>query len=106
MPILTASPNLPPPISARPEALDGRECAWFGPAAASAGKRSLPPAHDHTPLPPTHLKPPAARRRGRHLPEDFPAVRVDVAYRSASKPSPAAMARLINAELDRNEIWD
>lgn len=40
------------------------------------------------------------------LREKFPAVRVDVAYRSASKPSPAVMARLINAELDRNEIWD
>ena len=40
------------------------------------------------------------------LREEFPAVRVDVAYRSASKPCPAAMARLINAELDRNEIWD
>ena len=40
------------------------------------------------------------------LREEFPAVRVDVAYRSASKPSPVAMARLISAELDRNEIWD
>src|SRR5947209_12500126 len=40
------------------------------------------------------------------LRDDFPAVRVDVAYRSASRPAPAAMARLINIELDRNEIWD
>ncbi len=40
------------------------------------------------------------------LREQFPAVRVDVAYRSASRPGPAAMARLIVAELDRNEIWD
>jgi hypothetical protein len=41
-----------------------------------------------------------------HLREDFPAVRVDVAYRCASRPAPAAMARLITTELDRNEIWD
>ena len=34
------------------------------------------------------------------------AMRVDVAYRSASRPTPAAMARLIAIELDRNEIWD
>ena len=40
------------------------------------------------------------------LREEFPAVRVDVAYRSASRPGPAAMARLIATELDRNEIWD
>jgi hypothetical protein len=41
------------------------------------------------------------------LREDFPAVRVDVAYRSASPPPPpASMARLINTELHRNEIWD
>jgi hypothetical protein len=37
---------------------------------------------------------------------EFPAVRVDVAYRSVSRPTPAAMARLIATELDRNEIWD
>ena len=41
-----------------------------------------------------------------HLREEFPAVRVDVAYRCASRPTPATMARLINTELDRNEIWD
>ena len=40
------------------------------------------------------------------LREEFPAVRVDVAYRCASKPPPATMARLINIELDRNEIWN
>ena len=40
------------------------------------------------------------------LRDEFPAVRVDVAYRSASRPTPAAMARLIATELDRNEIWD
>ena len=28
------------------------------------------------------------------------------AYRSAARPTPAAMARLIATELDRNEIWD
>ena len=33
-------------------------------------------------------------------------VRVDVTYRCASRPTPATMARLISAELDRNEIWD
>lgn len=41
-----------------------------------------------------------------HLREDFPAVRVDVAYRCTSRPAAAAMARLITTELDRNEIWD
>ncbi|MGH2894286.1 MAG: hypothetical protein ACRDPM_13630 [Solirubrobacteraceae bacterium] len=41
-----------------------------------------------------------------HLRDEFPAVRVDVAYRCASRPTPATMARLINTELDRNEIWD
>jgi hypothetical protein len=40
------------------------------------------------------------------LRDEFPAVRVDVAYRSALRPTPAAMARLIATELDRNEIWD
>jgi len=40
------------------------------------------------------------------LREEFPAVRVDVFYRCASRPSPATMARLIDTELDRNEIWD
>ena len=40
------------------------------------------------------------------LRDEFPAVRVDVAYRSGSRPTPAAMARLIATELDRNEIWD
>ena len=38
--------------------------------------------------------------------EEFPAVRVEVTYRGASRPTPAAMARLIARELDRNEIWD
>ena len=37
---------------------------------------------------------------------EFPAVRVDVSYRSPQRPAPAAMARMIAAELDRNEIWD
>jgi hypothetical protein len=41
-----------------------------------------------------------------HLREEFPAVRVDVAYRCATRPTPLTMARLINTELDRNEIWD
>ena len=40
------------------------------------------------------------------LREEFPAVRVDVTYRCASRPPPAIMARLIDTELDRNEIWD
>jgi hypothetical protein len=40
------------------------------------------------------------------LRDEFPAVRVDVTYRTATRPAPAAMARLINTELDRNEIWD
>ena len=40
------------------------------------------------------------------LRDEFPAVRVDVVYRSGSRPTPAAMARLIATELDRNEIWD
>ena len=40
------------------------------------------------------------------LREEFPNVRVDVAYRSSARPSPTVMAQLINAELDRNEIWD
>jgi hypothetical protein len=40
-----------------------------------------------------------------HLREEFPAVRVDVDYRCATRPTPAIMARLINTELDRNEIW-
>jgi hypothetical protein len=40
------------------------------------------------------------------LREEFPAVWVDVAHRSASRPGPGAMARLIATELDRNEIWD
>lgn len=40
------------------------------------------------------------------LREEFPAVRVDVVYRSASRRGPAAMARLIAIELDRNDIWD
>jgi hypothetical protein len=37
---------------------------------------------------------------------EFPAVRVYVSYRSPLRPAPAAMARMIAAELDRNEIWD
>jgi hypothetical protein len=37
---------------------------------------------------------------------EFPAVRVDVDLRAGTRPSPAAMAHLINVELDRNEIWD
>jgi len=41
-----------------------------------------------------------------HLREEFPAVRVDVAYRCTCRPAPAAMARMITTELDRNEIWD
>ena len=40
------------------------------------------------------------------LRDESPTVRVDVAYRSGSRPTPAAMARLIATELDRNEIWD
>jgi hypothetical protein len=40
------------------------------------------------------------------LRDEFRAVRVDVAYRSASRPTPAVIARLIATELDRNEIWD
>jgi hypothetical protein len=40
------------------------------------------------------------------LREEFPAVRVDVHLRTQTRPTPAQMARLINAELDRNEIWD
>ena len=38
--------------------------------------------------------------------DEFPAVRVDVAYPSVTRPAPAAMARVIATELDRNEIWD
>jgi len=37
---------------------------------------------------------------------EFPDVRVDVAVRNRTRPTPAAMARLIAAELDKNEIWD
>lgn len=41
------------------------------------------------------------------LREEFPAVRVDVAYRCVSPPPPpVSMAQLINTELDRDEIWD
>ncbi len=40
------------------------------------------------------------------LREEFPAVRVEVHLRAATRPTPAEMARLINTELDRNEIWD
>jgi hypothetical protein len=40
------------------------------------------------------------------LREHFPDVRVDVQLRAHTRPSPAQMARLINTELDRNEIWD
>jgi hypothetical protein len=40
------------------------------------------------------------------LREEFPAVRVEVHLRAATQPTPAEMARLINTELDRNEIWD
>jgi hypothetical protein len=40
------------------------------------------------------------------LREEFPAVRIDMALRSTGRPTPCAMARLIHAELDRNEIWD
>lgn len=41
------------------------------------------------------------------LREEFPAVRVDVAYRCVSPPPPpVTMAQLINTELDRNEVWD
>lgn len=40
------------------------------------------------------------------LRDEFPAVRVVVTYRCATRPTPAIMARLINTELDRNEIWD
>ena len=35
---------------------------------------------------------------------EFPAVRVDVTYRCPLRPAPAAMARMIATELDRNEI--
>ena len=37
---------------------------------------------------------------------EFPAVRVDVHFRGQQRPAPAAMARMIAAELERNEIWD
>jgi hypothetical protein len=37
---------------------------------------------------------------------EFPAVRVNVHLRCRQRPSPAAMARMIAAELERNEIWD
>lgn len=40
------------------------------------------------------------------LRHEFPAVRVDVMYHAEWNPTPARMAQLINAELDRNEIWD
>jgi hypothetical protein len=40
------------------------------------------------------------------LREDFPQVRVDVQLRSKARPSAADMARLINVELNRNEIWE
>jgi hypothetical protein len=40
------------------------------------------------------------------LREDFPQVRVDVHLRSKARPSAADMARLINVELNRNEIWE
>jgi hypothetical protein len=40
------------------------------------------------------------------LRDKFPAVRVDVHLRAQTRPTPAQMARLINTELDRNEIWD
>jgi hypothetical protein len=37
---------------------------------------------------------------------EFPAVRVDVRFRCQHQPGPAVMARMIAAELERNEIWD
>ena len=37
---------------------------------------------------------------------EFPAVRVDVNINTRLRPTPAAMARMIATELDRNEIWD
>jgi hypothetical protein len=36
----------------------------------------------------------------------FPAVRIDVEYCGHQRPAPASMARMIAAELGRNEIWD
>ena len=33
-------------------------------------------------------------------------MRVDVIYRCGSRPTPANMVRLIDTELDRNELWD
>jgi hypothetical protein len=40
------------------------------------------------------------------LREEFPGVRVDVHLRTRRRPTPAEMARLIDIELDRNEIWE
>jgi len=40
------------------------------------------------------------------LHDELRAVRIDVAYRSATRPAPAVMVGLIATELDRNEIWD
>jgi hypothetical protein len=40
------------------------------------------------------------------LREEFPQVRVDVQVRSKTRPTAADMARLINVELNRNEIWE
>jgi hypothetical protein len=40
------------------------------------------------------------------LREQFAAVRVDVHLHAQNRPTPAQTARLINIELDRNQIWD
>ena len=37
---------------------------------------------------------------------EFPAVRVEVRYPCTRRPEPGAMARMIAAELARNEIWE
>jgi hypothetical protein len=37
---------------------------------------------------------------------EFPAVQVNAHVRCSQRPAPAAMARMIAAELERNEIWD
>jgi hypothetical protein len=37
---------------------------------------------------------------------EFPAVRVDVRFRCRQRPTAVVMARMIAAELERNEIWE
>jgi hypothetical protein len=37
---------------------------------------------------------------------EFPVVRVDVRFRCRQRPTAVVMARMIAAELERNEIWE